>query len=93
MDNPVSILWTKNTVVVSVSVCQSAYSVSNEPFDLSPKEAAELVGVHEYTLKRWAADGKVRAFRTPGGWWRFRSSDIDALLAPAELEPETEPAA
>ena len=51
-----------------------------EPFNLSPQAAAALIGCHEDTLKRWAADGKVPAFRTPGGWWRFRQSDIESFL-------------
>jgi excisionase family DNA binding protein len=51
-----------------------------EPFNLSPREAAAIVGCHEDTLKRWAADGQVKAFRTPGGWWKFRRSDLDALV-------------
>jgi excisionase family DNA binding protein len=57
-----------------------------EPFDLSPQQAAALIGCHEVTLKRWAAAGKVAAFRTPGGWWRFRHSDIEALLSPEPTE-------
>lgn len=61
-----------------------------EPFNLSPQAAAKLIGCHEDTLKRWAADGKVPAFKTPGGWWRFRRSDIEAFLAP---EPEPTEAA
>ena len=52
-----------------------------EPFDLSPQAAAAIVGVHEDTLKRWAADGKVKAFKTPGGWWRFRRSDLTELVS------------
>lgn len=60
----------------------------SEPFDLSPTEAAAIIGCHEDTLKRWAADGKIPAFRTPGRWWRFRRSDIDAFLAtPVTVEP------
>ncbi len=51
-----------------------------EPFDLSPQDAAAIIGCHEDTLKRWAADGKVAAFRTPGGWWRFRRSDVDEFI-------------
>lgn len=51
-----------------------------EPYDLSPRDAAALIGCHEDTLKRWAADGEIPAFRTPGGWWKFRRSDIDAFL-------------
>lgn len=53
----------------------------SEPFDLSPQAAAAIIGCHEDTLKRWAADGKIPAFRTPGGWVRFRRSDVDAFLA------------
>lgn len=55
-----------------------------QPYDLSPQEAAAIIGCHEDSLKRWAADGKVASFRTPGGHWRFRRSDIAAFLAPAE---------
>lgn len=65
--------------------------MTSEPFNLSPQEAASLVGVHEDTLKRWARDGKVNAFRTPGGWWRFRRSDlIELTTAPAEPTEPTE---
>lgn len=52
----------------------------SEPFDLSPQQAAAIIGCHEATLKRWAAAGKVNAFHTPGGHWRFRRSDLDALV-------------
>lgn len=51
-------------------------------FPLSSQEAADYVGVHVDTIKRWAADGKVRSLRTPGGWWRFSKDDLDALLTP-----------
>jgi excisionase family DNA binding protein len=56
-------------------------------FDLSPSEAAAIVGVHEDTLKRWARDGKIRAFRTPGGHWRFRQADLDEFIAGRTSEP------
>lgn len=51
-------------------------------FPLTSQQAAEYVGVHVDTIKRWAADGKVRSFRTPGGWWRFSEADLDAFLSP-----------
>lgn len=51
-------------------------------YDLSPREAAALIGVHEDTLKKWAAEGKVKAWRTPGGWWKFRRTDLEALVSP-----------
>lgn len=45
---------------------------------LTPTEAAARLGVHVKTVKRWAKDGKVPAWRTPGGWWRFDADQIDA---------------
>lgn len=60
--------------------------MENDPFDLSPQAAAAIIGCHEDTLKRWASDGKVPAFRTPGGWWRFRRSDLATFLSPEPTE-------
>lgn len=51
-----------------------------ETYTLTPSEAARILGVHADTLKRWADDGKVAYWRTPGGWRRFRREDIEALL-------------
>src|SRR3989337_1367932 len=44
-------------------------------------EACRLLGVDESTLRRWADNGHVRVFRTPGGHRRFAESDIHELLA------------
>lgn len=49
-------------------------------FNLDTKEAAEYLRVHPYTLKAWAKAGKVAYFKTPGGWYRFRREDLDALV-------------
>lgn len=61
-------------------------------YDLSPTEAAALLHVHVDTLKRWVKNGKLSAFRTPGGWLRFSRVDIDHFLAtnatPLEHDPE-----
>lgn len=57
-------------------------------YPLTSQQAADYVGVHVDTLKRWAADGKVRAFRTPGKWWRFNQADLDDFLAPSPIESE-----
>lgn len=56
-------------------------------YDLSPKEAAAVLGVHEETLKTWVRAGKVPGWRTPGGHWRFRRADLVALL-PGNPQPE-----
>lgn len=56
-------------------------TTESAPYDLSPADAAAIIGVHEDTLKRWAARGQVPAFKTPGGWWRFRLADLEAFKA------------
>jgi excisionase family DNA binding protein len=43
--------------------------------------AAEHLGVHSSTLRRWADDNTVPCFRTPGGHRRFRMVDLDAFVA------------
>jgi len=47
--------------------------------DLS--DAAQLLGVHFSTLRRWTDTGKVPCIRTPGGRRRFRRSELEAFLA------------
>jgi len=49
-------------------------------FDMSTPQAAAYLDVHRETLLKWVKAGKVRAFRTPGGWYRFRLADLDALV-------------
>ncbi len=43
--------------------------------------AANLLGVHFTTLRRWTDDGKVPCIRTPGGRRRYRSAELLAFLA------------
>ena len=44
-------------------------------------QACRMLGVDESTLRRWADNGQVRAFRTLGGHRRFAEPDIRDLLA------------
>ena len=50
--------------------------------------ARTLLGINEATLRQWADNGLVRAFRTPGGHRRFAAADIQALLDSAS-KPES----
>ena len=43
-------------------------------------EAAEYLGVHFTTLRRWSDSGEISFFKTPGGWRRFKKSDLDDFL-------------
>jgi len=43
---------------------------------LTPKQAADLLGVTVRTLHRWEVDGKLKPFRTEGGHRRYSVSDL-----------------
>lgn len=48
--------------------------------DLSVKELATQVGVHPFTVWRWARSGKLPgAYQTLGGLWRFTPKALDAI--------------
>ena len=46
-------------------------------------QVAALFGVHVSTIVRWADEGKIPSFRTPGGQRRYPRDGIDALLVGA----------
>ncbi|MFW5420124.1 helix-turn-helix domain-containing protein [Nocardiopsis sp. CNT-189] len=50
---------------------------------LTSGEVADLFRVDPKTVTRWAATGKLRSFRTPGGHRRFAAADIRSILAHA----------
>jgi excisionase family DNA binding protein len=54
-------------------------SIQNDRW-LELGEAAQLLGVHFTTLRRWANDGQVPCYRTPGGQRRFKESELRAFL-------------
>src|SRR5258705_2102058 len=43
--------------------------------------ASRMVGVDPDTLRRWADDGRLRAYATPGGHRRFSLADPPRVLA------------
>ena len=43
---------------------------------LTPRQAAELLGVTVKTLHRWEADGKIKSTRTVGGHRRYDIADL-----------------
>lgn len=57
---------------------QLSYSVRGHW--LSLKEASDLLGIHFTTLRKWADDGLIRVFRTPGGHRRFSVTDLRRFL-------------
>ncbi len=51
-----------------------------DPSWLSLGQASRLLGVSQGTLRRWADDGRLRVFTTPGGHRRFSRDAIERLL-------------
>lgn len=45
----------------------------------SLKDAADQLGVHPVTLRRWAESGKIQVVRTPGGHRRFAATEIERI--------------
>lgn len=58
---------------------------------LTISQAAELLGVHQNTLRGWADKGLVPVVKLPSGYRRFRPSDIERELAKMESAPTRAP--
>ena len=59
-------------------------------------EAAEILGVAQNTLRKWAAEGKIPVYRNPANGYRlFRRADLDDFLRktaqPAKPSPPRKP--
>ncbi len=52
-------------------------------------QAAELLGVHPLTVRNWSEKGTIRCLRTPGGHRRYRSEDLERVLAAPQDDPAT----
>ena len=48
---------------------------------MAPGEVARLFGVDPKTVTRWASAGKLSPLRTLGGHRRYRSQEVQQLLA------------
>jgi excisionase family DNA binding protein len=64
---------------------------------LSPAQVARIFGVDPKTVTRWAATGKIKSIRTPGGHRRYSDAEIQSFLngaadTPAAAQPDPEAA-
>lgn len=55
------------------------------------KQAAELVGVSDDTLRRWAESGKVETERDHAGRLVIRGDDLASLIADRSQDPQVQP--
>jgi excisionase family DNA binding protein len=57
---------------------------------LRPREVADLFGVRTTTLARWAREGKLTPFHTPGGHRRYNRQDIRQILSETSQPDEAQ---
>lgn len=56
---------------------------------LTVPEAAEVLRVHEETVRRWLQAGRLKGSKLPGrGDWRVPQSEIDRVLGTLEVGGE-----
>lgn len=53
---------------------------------LSPRHAAEKLGISPDTLRRWEREGLIQSERTPGGQRRYNEEDISSMLGGGPTE-------
>jgi excisionase family DNA binding protein len=61
--------------------------MSTKPTYVTLREAAESLGVHESTVRRYADRGLIDAARLPSGVRRLRRADVEALQPRAGAPP------
>lgn len=54
---------------------------------LTAREVADLLGVSTETVLRWTREGRLPAYRLPGGAIRFHDSEFDEWLAEHRVKP------
>jgi excisionase family DNA binding protein len=50
-------------------------------------QAATYLGVADSTVRKWAVEGRLTAYTTPGGHRRFRIADLDSFLEESRIAP------
>jgi excisionase family DNA binding protein len=66
-----------------------AHPIHPLPDRLPLGKASRLLGVDPDTLRRWADEGRVPAFTTPGGHRRFERRALERLVAARRTGPAT----
>lgn len=61
-------------------MAESVRTLSQTKSWMTLREVAELLGVHPSTVRMWADQGKLPAYRTPGGHRRFSREEVLAWV-------------
>lgn len=72
--------------LVTLNPSPAKPDLSSKPM-LTTSEAAQLLGIHRNTLRKWANQGVITAYRIgPRRDRRFRREDIESFLEESEAE-------
>jgi len=52
------------------------------------QQAAEYLGIHPVTLRRWISEKRVSCVRIAGSTVRFRQEDLEAMMSVQEMSHE-----
>ncbi|HEY3706936.1 MAG TPA: helix-turn-helix transcriptional regulator [Terracidiphilus sp.] len=61
----------------------------NAPTLLTPRQAAEKLGISYPALKHWILAGRIRTVKTPGGHHRVPVEALDEFMPPTAAHPGT----
>lgn len=61
--------------------------MSNRVPLLTPREAANMLGISYATIKQWILNGKLKTVQTPGGHHRIAESTLKPFLADDKRKP------
>lgn len=59
---------------------------ADDTYELNVDQAAEIMGVVAYTIRRWAKSGRIEAVKTPGGHWRFSRASLEQAWVTPDIE-------
>ena len=49
---------------------------------LTVDQVSRRLAVGPDAVRRWLREGQMRGYRLPGGDWRIKTEDVDAVLTP-----------
>lgn len=69
------------------------HTKENSEVYLTPNQAAQLLSVSTATFKKFIYQGAIKTFRTPGGHYRIRKSDLLSITSAKLPQVSAEPSA
>jgi molybdopterin-binding protein len=72
---------------IAQSPCRLPFLIVHSKL-LTPREAAQMMGVSYPTIKKRILDGRLQSIKTPGGHYRLALASLEAFQKREEAKPE-----